>query len=67
MMHPTFAGTYRVRRAGGPADESDDEDGISIHGRAYERTPFPTQQPLGSFGSDGSPPIIPGGIHYICA
>lgn len=47
----------------GPADESDEEDGVSVHGRSNYPTPFPRERTLGSPGSDDSGPIIPGQHH----
>jgi hypothetical protein len=65
MFHPAFVpGTYRVRRAGGPADESDEEEeeDASVHHR-FAPTPFPRERTLGSPGSDDSGPVIPGQDH----
>jgi hypothetical protein len=63
MFQTSFVpGAYRVRRAGGPADESDGED-ESVHGRTFAPTPFPRERSLGSPGSDDSGPIIPGQHH----
>ncbi|CAG7848701.1 SubName: Full=Uncharacterized protein {ECO:0000313/EMBL:CCA69077.1} [Serendipita indica DSM 11827] len=60
MLHPTFAAYPGPLRNGGPADDSDED--TPLQGRAYARTPFPTQRMLGSPPEDtDSDVVVPGG------